>query len=248
MQHRPANLAGEGHGFYLAPRGEMVPCTGIGLMLRPAALGLVALLVTALPAAAEFELSGYTGWQTAPHSDVKGTDPTGIGDFDFTAGWDGNSMTMPPYWGVRGTWWRSDDLGFGLDFSHNKVYADDETLQDEGFNILEFTDGLNIVTATVFKRFPGQERVWTPYVGGGLGVSIPHVEVQTTGDKTFNYQVGGPAVQWVAGVSYPFTPSWSVFGEYKGTYSKNDVDLDGGGNLETNIVTNALNLGVSFNF
>ena len=36
--------------------------------------------------------------------------------------------------------------------------------------------------------------------------------------------------------------------EYKGTYSKNDVDLDGGGNLETNIVTNALNLGVSFNF
>lgn len=217
-------------------------------MLRLAALGLATLLATALPAAAEFELSGYTGWQTAPHSTVEGTDPTGIGDFDFTAGWEGKSMNMPPYWGVRGTWWRDNDFGFGLDYTHAKVYADDGTLRDEGFQLLEFTDGLNLLTATVFKRFPGDTRAWTPYVGGGLGLSIPHVEVQTTGAKTFEYQVGGPAVSWVAGVTYPVSPSWSVFGEYKGTYSQNDVDLNGGGNLKTNIVTNALNLGVSFNF
>jgi lipid A oxidase len=39
-----------------------------------------------------------------------------------------------------------------------------------------------------------------------------------------------------------------VFGEYKGTYSSNEAELSGGGSLETDIVTNAFNVGVSFRF
>lgn len=205
-------------------------------------------VLTAGAARAEFELSLFTGYQTAPHSVVKGDDPSGIGDFDFTAGWEGRSNEMPPYWGVRGTWWKSDVLGFGLEFNHAKVYADDDTLSDNNFETLEFTDGLNILTANVMRRFPGEARAWTPYVGAGVGISVPHVEVETTGDDTFEYQFAGPAVTWIAGVSYPLSDRWNVFGEYKGTYSQNNVDLKGGGELETNIVTNALNVGVSFDF
>lgn len=197
---------------------------------------------------AEFELSLFTGYQTAPHSVVKGDDPDGVGEFDFTAGWEGRSGEMPPYWGVRGTWWQSDVLGFGVEFNHTKVYADDDTLDDNDFETLEFTDGLNIITANVMRRFPGEARVWTPYLGAGLGVAVPHVEVETTGDKTFEYQLTGPAVTWIAGISYPISERWNVFGEYKGTYSQNKADLKGGGDLETNIVTNALNIGVSFDF
>ncbi|MCA8884843.1 MAG: outer membrane beta-barrel protein [Rhodobacteraceae bacterium] len=203
---------------------------------------------SAVPALAEFELSAYTGYQTAPHSVVEGNDPGGVGKFDFTAGWEGKSSAMPPYYGFRGTWWRSDTLGYGVEFNHAKVYSDDGTRRDNGFETLEFTDGLNILTANVMRRFPSESRSWTPYAGGGLGVSIPHVEVTTSGGKTFNYQLAGPAVTWVAGVKYPLTDTWSVFGEYKGTYSMNKVDLDNGGDLETNIVTNALNVGVSFSF
>ncbi|WP_138466321.1 outer membrane protein [Poseidonocella sp. HB161398] len=213
-----------------------------------AALAATCALMAAGTAQAEFEISVYSGWQTSPHSTVEGSDPSGIGDFDFTAGWEGRSSEMPPYWGVRGTWWRSDILGYGLEFTHAKVYADDDTLKDNGFETLEFTDGLNIITANVMRRFPGVTRDWTPYVGAGLGIAVPHVEVETTGDKTFEYQFGGPAVSWVAGVSYPINDSWKIFGEYKGSYSQNKVDLDGGGDLETNIVTNALNVGVSFAF
>lgn len=216
-------------------------------MLRTGLTTLCALLAAA-PAAAEFELSVYSGWQTAPHSDVSGNDPGGLGQFDFTAGWDGRSFEAPPHWGVRGTWWRNGgNLGFGLDFNHAKVYADDETLRDNGFDTLEFTDGLNIVTANVMGRFPLGARA-TPYLGGGLGVSVPYVEVETAGGSTFEYQLTGPAVAWMAGVNYELTPSWSIFGEYKGTYSQNEADLDNGGTLETDIITNALNLGVSFNF
>jgi lipid A oxidase len=212
-------------------------------------LSLVSLLaLCAGPALAEFELSVYSGYQTSPHSVVTGDEPDGLGDFDFTAAWEGKSGSAPPYYGIRGTWWRSETIGYGLEFNHAKVYADSKTRGDNGFERLEFTDGLNIVTVNVFRRFPDLERSWTPYIGAGLGVAVPHVDVETEDNKTFGYQLTGPAVQWVAGITYPVSDSWAVFGEYKGTYSQNTADLDGGGTIETNIVTNALNLGVSFNF
>ncbi|MGB0660634.1 MAG: outer membrane protein [Mangrovicoccus sp.] len=213
-------------------------------------LTLLALgIFTASAAKAEFELTVYSGFQTSPHSVVEGNDPGGIGQFKFTAGWEGKSLELPPYWGLRGTWWPdAKNIGYGIEFNHAKVYADDETREEEGFERLEFTDGLNLLTLNVFRRFQGETRRWTPYIGGGVGVAIPHVDIQTAGGKTFEYQYTGPAVQWIAGVTYDLSDSWRVFGEYKGSYSQNTADLDNGGELETNIVTNALNLGVSFNF
>ena len=88
---------------------------------------------------------------------------------------------MPPHYGLRATWWMESDWGVGVDFNHLKVYADDETLAETGLDHFEFTDGLNIVTANVLRRFPdalgGRLGRVTPYLGGGLGVSVPHVEV-----------------------------------------------------------------------
>lgn len=206
----------------------------------------------ASPALAETELSFYTGIQESPHSRVEGNDPGGVGAFSFLSTWEGRSFEMPPYYGLRATWWTNSNpnLGFGIDFSHNKVYADDATLTSSGFTNLEFTDGLNTLTANVWYRWPG---LWaggslTPYVGAGAGLAIPHVDVSSAGGTTFEYQVTGPAVGVVAGVKYNFNENWAVFGEYKGTYSENSADLDNGGTLETNIVTNAINVGVSFSF
>ncbi len=210
---------------------------------------LTCLAAFAVPAAAETELSFYTGIQESPHSRVEGNDPSGIGPFSFLAKWEGRSFEAPPYYGARATWWMDQKLGFGVEFNHAKVYADDATLTGNGFSTLEFTDGINIVTANVWRRWQMPDSPWTPYVGAGLGLSIPHVESQTTGGaKTFEYQVTGPAVQWVAGVKYDINDQWGVFGEYKGTYSSNEADLVGGGTLKTDILTNALNVGVSFSF
>lgn len=156
---------------------------------------------------------------------------------------------MPPYYGLRATWWRTETLGFGIEINHTKVYADDETLTTSGLDAFEFTDGLNIVTLNAMRRWPDAFGGLTPYVGGGIGAAIPHAQVEVIGlPRTFGYQVTGPAVAWIAGASYPISENWSVFGEYKGTYSVNTVDLDSGGTLETDIVTNAINLGVSFSF
>jgi lipid A oxidase len=113
---------------------------------------------------------------------------------------------------------------------------------------LRKADGMNLLTANIWHRWPG-DGPWTPYVGAGLGLAVPHVEVQPTGQtETVGYQITGPAVQVVAGASYRLNGRWSLFGEYKASYSKHRIDLDSGGTLSTDIVTNALNLGASIRF
>jgi len=192
--------------------------------------------------AAELEISVYGGVQSAPSSRI---DSPAAGR--LSVDWEGRSAKVPPYYGLRATWWQSDRWGWGVEVNHAKVYADDP--EDYGYDRLEFTDGINFVTANVFRRWQQPGRRITPYVGGGIGVSIPHVDVQPIGgDHTFGYQVTGPVVQLVAGASYALDDRWSVFGEYKGTWSRHKADLDSGGSLETDLVTNALNIGISRKF
>ncbi len=219
------------------------------LILSTALIATTALAGMTREAAAEMELSIYTGWQTAPHSRATGDYPGG-GSYDALIGWEGRSFEMPPYYGVRGTWWRSETLGFGLEFTHTKVYAPDAEKAALGFSDLEFTDGLNIITVNVMRRWPDQWGSVTPYVGGGLGVAVPHVDVDhiASGSETYEFQLTGPAARLTAGVTYPISERVSMFGEYQFTYSSNSAELSGGGSLDTNIKTNALNVGLSLNF
>jgi lipid A oxidase len=108
--------------------------------------GILLLGTFATPALAEMEFSVYSGWQTSPHSRISGDYPGTGAEIDALIGWEGRSFEMPPYYGVRGTWWKNETLGFGLEFTHAKVYAPDSEKAAIGFSDLEFTDGLNILT------------------------------------------------------------------------------------------------------
>ncbi len=218
---------------------------------------LATLAFVALPtfAAAEFEISGYTGIQEAPHAKVTGNDPSNTlnsGVLDFTAGWEGKPFAMPPYYGFRGTWWRTDSLGFGIEYTHSKVYADAETLAAARYDRFELTDGINILTANATYRWNDKwaSGAVTPYVGGGLGFTFPHVDIEATdgGPHTWEYQITGAAARLYAGAKYDLSETWAVFGEYQFTYSKQDIDLDNGGNVQFNLITNALNVGLSYTF
>ncbi len=208
---------------------------------------LFALCCAAFPAAAEVELSFYGGAQSAARSTVGFAGDSVIPDGEHELDWVGRSIDAPPYYGIRATFWQTAEIGYGLDFTHNKIYPTDESLP-AGFDRLEMTDGLNTLTFNAYRRWNQAFGDFTPYVGGGLGVSIPHVEVEYGASDTAGYQLTGAAATWIAGASYPINDEWSVFGEYKGTYSDNTGDLDTGGTVETEIVTNAINFGVSFNF
>ncbi|EKE69064.1 outer membrane protein [Celeribacter baekdonensis] len=221
-------------------------------MMRSIALKatLAATVATLAPLSAaqaeNFTISVYSGYQTAPHSGVSGND--GVEDFDFTTGWDGKSFEMPPYYGIRGTWWVRDNFGWIADFNHTKVYADEDDMAANKFSTLEFTDGLNNLTVGPIWRWPGAWNKLTPYASVSAGIVIPHVEVVTANTNTIEYQIAGPTVAVVLGASYAINDTWDVFGEYKGTYSQVKADLNGGGTLETDIITNALNFGVAYNF
>ncbi|MCK0097086.1 outer membrane beta-barrel protein [Yoonia sp. F2084L] len=212
--------------------------------MKRALLTCIGLL--AAPASADVQLSFYGGVQSAPSSDISIRDPE-IGNEDFSQDWEGRSFDAPPYYGIRATRWQSPTFGFGLDFAHNKVYPTDGSLPD-GYDVLEFTDGLNTLTVNAYRRWNDVVGDVSPYVGGGIGVALPHVEVTNGTSDTFGYQLTGPAATWIAGASMPINDQWAVFGEYKGTFSSNTADLETGGTLETDIVTNAVNFGVSFNF
>lgn len=215
--------------------------------MKRAAIACTCLLITATSADAEVELSFYGGVQTANPSDVSIRGDSVIEDDDFSIAWEGRSFDAPPYYGIRATIWQSDEFGYGLDFAHNKIYPKDGELP-AGYDVLEMTDGLNTLTVNAYRRWTGAFAGMSPYVGGGLGLAIPHVEVTNGDSETFGYQVTGPAATVIAGAAYPINDQWSVFGEYKGTYSSNSAGLDTDGTLKTDVVTNALNLGVSFNF
>lgn len=216
------------------------------MMIRIAAV-CTCLLFGTSSAFAEVQLSFYGGVQAANPSDVSVRDDGTIPDGDFSIAWEGRSFDAPPYYGIRATKWRQDGFGYGLDFAHNKVYPQDGELP-AGYDVLEMTDGLNTLTVNAYRRWDGAFGEMSPYVGGGLGLAIPHVEVTYDTSKTLGYQVTGAAATIIAGAAYPINDNWSVFGEYKGTYSANTANLDTGGTLNTNVITNAVNLGVSFNF
>lgn len=200
------------------------------------------------PAAAEVELGFYLGIQTSPHSRASGVNPDG-GTFDQLIEWESEGFELPPYYGIRGTWWRNERFGVGLELTHAKVDAAAADRTAAGFTDLEFTDGLNIITVNAMYRWPGQWNALTPYVGAGLGLSVPHVDVRSAGGiETFEYQLTGPAARLTAGVQYDLNERYGLFGEYQFTYSSNEADLNGGGSLETDIVINSLNFGINLKF
>lgn len=211
-------------------------------------LSTAVLLLAADDVTAEMQVSVYGGLQTAPHSKVKVSDGT-----SFTAGWEGKSFGAPPYYGARAIWWMDEgrlaDVGLSIDFTHAKVYADRDTLVNKtpGWSHFEFTDGLNLLTLNALYRFRNTSQ-WTPYVGAGAGINVPHVEVTRPKGTTFEYSYGGLALQAQAGLEYRISDRWSAFAEYKGNYSFVDVPIDSGDRLKTKVMTNAVNVGLSFHF
>ncbi len=211
--------------------------------------------MTTSVAQAEFQLGVYGGANFAPHSTVTINEPGLVSS--NRVGWSGKPFQAPPYWGLRGTYWLpkgsgilSPAWGIAIDYTHAKVYADLGGDTGTVYSHLEFTDGLNLLTANLMYRHQ-TDSAFTPYAGFGVGLSIPHVEVTTLanpGQPTFDYQLAGVSVQGIVGLEWAFSPDWSLFGEYKMNYATVDADLATGGTLETSVLTNHVSFGISYKF
>lgn len=220
--------------------------------IAPLAAALLLALLPLRPASAQtanpprYEIALYGGPQIVDGARVSGQEPGGLGAFDFRADWQGKAFAPPPHYGLRLTRWQGA-WGWGVDVNHVKAYADGRTRAENGFSRLEFTDGLNIVTLNGWRRWPTLAG-WEPRAGLGLGIALPHVDVQTAASRTFGYQLTGPALAWSLGAARDLGGPWALMVEYRGTRSWNDADLDGGGRLKTDLTTHALALGLAFRF
>jgi len=224
------------------------------MFLRFFAAGLVVATSASAIQAGELEVGVYGGMNESSHTYGELSNGTDVQGGYFK--WKGLSFEGPVYYGARLTYWPESiaNWGFGLDYTHAKAYADlDELNAGDSYSRLEFTDGLNLLTANVFYKqdFDNGLRA---YGGLGAGLSIPHVEVTTKpstvvgATETFEYQVTGPAFQAIAGLSYEFADNWRVFGEYKLSYAINEAQLNGGGTFSTNFTSHHVLAGISYSF
>jgi len=228
-------------------------------MFRQARNAAAMLMLMTAPAAAEMELSLYLGWQATDDSTGSGFLPGGA-PFSRSIDWDADPFENPLYYGGRAMWWTPRDFGFGIEGTHTKALASAGDLAALGLTSMEFSDGHNIITANVMKRWPGalNGSRFTPYVGAGVGIAVPHVDIQVAGapNRTFGFETTGPAVRGIAGVKYDLNDRWALFGEYQITWSDNEATIDPDitvpgqtpGELNTEITTHALNVGASYSF
>ena len=197
--------------------------------------------------AQSIEIGVYGGIQSSPHSRITGKHSTSGTQYSELVGWEGKSFDAPIYYGIRTTFWRNDKLGYGAEFTHTKAYAPSNALQNAGFDRLEFTDGHNVITFNINRRWDLGE--FKTYSLVGLGIAMPHVDALPSGGlHTFEYQYTGPAARAAVGLSRKLNENFSIFTEYQFTASDNKVTLRNGGTLNTKLLTNAVNLGVSYNF
>ena len=229
-------------------------------MLKHLKIAAAALMLTAAPAAAELELSLYLGTQSAN----SGTDTVrlpGAAPVRRNIKWNVKPFDNPLYYGGRATWWTQNNLGFGIEGTHAKAIAKPADRAALGVDKLEFTDGHNIITANVMKRWPGafaQATRFTPYAGAGIGIAVPHVDVKVTGasNRTFGFEATGPALRGILGLKFDLNEKWALFSEYQITWSDNDAKIKAdpavpgqtAGSLKTELITHALNFGVSYSF
>ncbi|PRY26228.1 lipid A oxidase [Aliiruegeria haliotis] len=210
------------------------------------ALAISTLLLMPGVARAEMVLSFYLGANQSPESTVGYDFNRGAGAETADVSWDGEAYKMPPYFGVRAIWWLEShpNWGFGIDNVHAKIAADP---MPDGFKVLEFTDGVNMISANAHYRWQNQS-TFTPYAGVGVGITTPHVEVTNSDgtSETFWYQFGGGSAQALIGLEAAINDRWSVFAEAKLAKFWIDVDLQYGGRLETDVLSRQVAIGVNY--
>lgn len=240
-----------------------LPMAVRGTAKHTVTMGLTSVLLVAGAAQAELRVSAYSGVAETLDADVEFEQKGGTVLTFEDVMWDDESLKTPIYYGLRLTYWfhRASSWGLGFDFTHAKMIADPDQVVavrgirsgaivagrerlGETFSNLQLSHGHNLLTLNGLYRFPLIGHL-EPYAGLGAGAAIPHVETNVGGVETSEYQLAGPAVQGLIGVTADVTQRLSVFAEYKLSYADINADLRGGGTVQLAPWTNHFVLGLS---
>jgi hypothetical protein len=164
--------------------------------------------------------------------------------------WEGRPFKSPIYYGIRTlTWSGGSPFGAMLDFTHSKTISQraqeielsgtrneqrmpGRAKVEDDFRHFEFSHGHNTLVLNGLVRLADLVPRFGPYVGGGIGVALPHTEIgfRDGEARTYEYQYVGPAAQALVGMELRL-PRVSLFLEYKFTIAHYEAPLtrrDGG--------------------
>jgi len=201
---------------------------------------------TGSPPTSEYMVAAYGGMPYTYASQVHVKKP---GTHDFTAGpieWRGEPFIDPIYYGARVVrWFGEGRTGTMVDFTHSKAIAELENSTEfkgllngaeapqaaklgDVFRRLEFSHGHNMLTLNGLMRLADLHPRLSPYVGLGVGINLPHSEIQMRADnkRTYEYQMTGPVLQGLVGLEFR-VPRMSYFIEYKFSFASYDAPLTG---------------------
>ncbi|HPG88151.1 MAG TPA: hypothetical protein PLD46_00745 [Hyphomicrobium sp.] len=157
--------------------------------------------------------------------------------------WFTKPFDNPLYYGARiQRWMDGGRFGTMVDFTHSKAYAPMTTdtkftgtldgkpapelvKVKDYFDKLEFSHGHNMLTLNGLMRL-GSFGQFSPYVGLGGGISLPHSELHLKTDptRTYEYQYTGLNGQALLGLEFRLKTG-SIFLEYKFTLADYEAPI-----------------------
>ncbi|MCB1520596.1 MAG: hypothetical protein KDJ37_08470 [Hyphomicrobiaceae bacterium] len=192
----------------------------------------------------EVMIGAYAG---APYTYPSTVSLKKSGQHDFSVEdveWEAKPFESPIYYGARVIrWFDGGRTGAMVDFTHSKALsllgqekvfkgtisgapAPAKAILGDVFRRLEFSHGHNMLTLNGLWRLAFNLPRLSPYVGAGIGINLPHSEVQlkTAPGRTYEYQYTGPVAQAVIGIEFR-VPRMSYFFEYKFSIASYEVPL-----------------------
>lgn len=182
--------------------------------------------------------------------------------------WYDRSFDTPLYYGLRVSYFSgpNDAHGAAIEFTHAKMYAHIEreaqvsgrrasqvvdTVEPlrQTFQNLALSHGYNYLTVNwLYRDTPTRDHGWyntmLPYIGAGVGVALPHVEVTVADEHLDNYQLAGWVTQMILGTSLAGDAN-PLRAEYKYSQGWLRARLPRGSEVELNPGTHHLTFGVS---
>ena len=213
---------------------------------------VLGLALGAPPAWAEFQIGGYGGWSESFDSDIHLSQPGGTNLTLNDVPWESKSFHPPPYWGVTRHLLARQRSELGPHGrlqprqGHRRPGRRGERHRVPG---TASSSGPRIGSATPSRSWSSPTASMRSFFGGSISLDVRSLDAlcrcrrrlrlpacggaprawTAQSAHTFDYQVTGVAVEGLVGLEYHLTQRFSLFGDYKLSYSNNDADLKDGG-------------------
>jgi hypothetical protein len=230
---------------------------------------IAAVVVVPARADAQWYLAVFMGANHTTPATVSIDQPSKATSLDFhDVTFEARPFQAPQYYGYRfGQYDRSRKFAFEVEFIHLKVISqtshtvhvtgqlagaavDENVPMNTLVERYQMTHGLNFFLFNLKRRIaikPRADRTSRASIlaGGGFGFTTPHAESTIAGVTREQYEYAGVGFDGAAGLEVRLRDHFAVVADYKVTYAKPKITIDGGTG-QTSALSHQVAFGVAF--